>query len=132
MHARAFNAGSAPDEALRPQLVGYLVESDPAVIKCGRVLSLYLGPEDLLVNLDVTFRDDLAEGGVLMAIDRIEEEVMDAFPQANRVFVEPESLNLVYRQRRDRRLAYEAYALGEQVTCDVSNQNIILADAEPQ
>jgi len=46
-----------------------------AVIKCGRVLSLYLGPDDLLINLDVTFRDDLAEGEVLMAIDRIEEEV---------------------------------------------------------
>ena len=97
----------------------FLVESDPAVVKCGRVLSLYLGPEDLLMNLDVTFRDDLAEGGVLTAIDRIEEEVMDEFPQATRVFIEPESLNQVYRQRRDRRLAYEAYLadrqLGERV-----------------
>ena len=36
--------------------VVFIAESDPAVIKCGRVLSLYLGPEDLLVNLDVTFR----------------------------------------------------------------------------
>ena len=87
----------------------FIVESDPAVIKCGRVLSLYLGPEDLLMNMDVTFRDDLAEGEVLTAIDRIEEEVMDEFPQATRVFIEPESLNLVYRQRRDRMLAYKAY-----------------------
>ncbi|MBE6471601.1 MAG: GNAT family N-acetyltransferase [Coriobacteriaceae bacterium] len=88
----------------------FLVESDPAVIKCGRVLSLYLGPEDLLINLDVTFKEHLAEGEVLMAIDRIEDDVMGEFPQATRVFIEPESLNLVYRQRRDRRLAYEAYA----------------------
>lgn len=30
------------------------------------------------------------------------------------------------------RLAYEAYALGEQVTCDVSNQNLIISEAEQQ
>ena len=102
--------------------VVFLVESDPAVIKCGRVLSLYLGPEDLLVNLDVTFKDDLAEGEVLTAIDRIEEEVMDAFPQANRVFVEPESLNQVYRQRRDRRLAYEAYEEDKRLSERVGGQ----------
>ena len=89
--------------------VVFIVESDPAVIKCGRVLSLYLGPEDLLVNMDVTFRDELGEGGVLTAIDRIEDEIMGEFPQATRVFIEPESLNQVYRQRRDRRVAFEAY-----------------------
>ena len=89
--------------------VVYIVESDPAVIKCGRVLSLYLGPEDLLMNIDVTFKEDLGEGGVLTAIDRIEDEVMSEFPQTTRIFIEAESLNLVYRQRRDRKLQYEAY-----------------------
>ncbi|MBR3158690.1 MAG: GNAT family N-acetyltransferase [Atopobiaceae bacterium] len=86
-----------------------IVESDPDVIKCGRVLSLYLGPEDLLINLDVTFNDDLAEGGVLMAIDRIEDEVVGEYSQATRIFIEAESLNQVSRQRRDRRRLFEAY-----------------------
>ena len=86
-----------------------IVESDPDVVKCGRVLSLYLGPEDLLINLDVTFNDDLAEGGVLMAIDRIEDEVIGEYSQATRIFIEAESLNQVSRQRRDRRLQFEAY-----------------------
>ena len=89
--------------------VVFIVESDPAVIKCGRVLSLYLGPEDLLINLDVTFKGDLGEGGVLLAIDRIEDEVMSEYPQATRVFIEAESLNQVYRQRRDRKLQFEEY-----------------------
>lgn len=87
----------------------YIVESDPATVKCGRVLSMYLGPEDLLINLDVTFDDELAEGGVLTAIDRIEAEIIDEFPQASRVFIEAESLNQVYRQRRDRKLIFEIY-----------------------
>lgn len=86
-----------------------IVESDPAVVKCGRVLSLYLGPDDLLINLDVTFNEDLAETGVLMAVDRIEDEVVGEYSQATRIFIEAESLNQVRRQRRDRRLQFEAY-----------------------
>ncbi len=86
-----------------------IVESDPDVVKCGRVLSLYLGPEDLLINLDVTFSDDLAEDGVLMAIDRIEDEVVGEYSQATRIFIEAESLNQVSRQRRDRKRLFETY-----------------------
>lgn len=89
--------------------VVFIVESDPDVIKCGRVLSLYLAPEDLLINLDVTFKDNLGEGGVLTAIDRIEDEVMSEYPQTTRIFIEPESLNQVYRQRRDRMMQFEMY-----------------------
>ena len=88
--------------------VVFLVEEDPAVIKCGRVLSLYVGPDDLLVNLDVTFDDEIDEGDVLQAVDRIEASIVDAFPQTSRIFVEAESLNQVYRQRRDRKNAFEA------------------------
>ena len=87
----------------------YIVESDPSVIKCGRVLSLYLGPDDLLINLDVTFKDDQGESGILVAIDRIEDEIMSEYPQTTRIFIEPESLNQVYRQRRDRKLQFQAY-----------------------
>ena len=86
-----------------------IVEDDPATIKCGRVLSMYLGPEDMLMNLDVTFRENLSEGEVLMAIDRIEEEIIDGYPQTTRIFIEAESLNQVYRQRRDRKLTFRDY-----------------------
>ena len=104
--------GLQPDEVRE---IVFLAESDPATVKCGRVLSLYLGPEDLLLNLDVTFRENLPEGGVLQAIDRIEAEIIDEFPQTTRIFIEAESLNQVYRQRRDRKLAYEAYKEDKQL-----------------
>ena len=97
--------GLDPDEILD---IVFIAESDPAVIKCGRVLSLYMGPEDLLINLDVTFDDEIDEGDVLQAIDRIEAEIIDEYPQTTRIFIEVESLNQVYRQRRDRKLAFEA------------------------
>ncbi|WP_350454698.1 cation diffusion facilitator family transporter [Slackia heliotrinireducens] len=87
--------------------VVFIVEEDPAVIKCGRVLSMYMSPHDMLLNLDVTFDDELDEGDVLQAIDRIEAELIDEYPQCTSIFIEVESLNQVYRQRRDRREAFE-------------------------
>lgn len=86
--------------------VVFIVERDPAVIKCGRVLSMYMGPNDMLLNLDVTFDDELDEGDVLQAIDRIEAELVDDYPQCSSIFIEAESLNQVYRQRHDRRRAF--------------------------
>lgn len=85
--------------------VVFIVEEDPAVIKCGRVLSMYMGPNDLVLNLDVTFDDELDEGDILQAIDRLEAELIDDFPQCSAIFIEAESLNQVYRQRYDRHLA---------------------------
>lgn len=86
----------------------YIVESDLAVIKCGRVLSMYMGPNDMLLTLDVTFDDELDEGDVLQAIDRIEAALFEDYPQCSAIFIEVESLNQVYRQRHDRRLTFEA------------------------
>ena len=86
----------------------FIVEDDPAVIKCGRVLTVYFGPESMLMNLDVTFDDELDEGDILQAVDRIERELMDEYPQTTSIFIEAESLNLVYRQRRERTDAFKA------------------------
>ena len=88
--------------------VVFIVEQDPAVIKCGRVMSMYMGPNDMLLNLDVTFDDELDEGDVLQAIDRLEAELIDDYPQCTAIFIEAESLNQVYRQRHDRRQQFEA------------------------
>ena len=69
-----------------------IVEEDPRVIKCGRILSYYLGPHDLLVTIDVTF-DELADRNAIdEAIDGIERELVRAFPQTTRIFIEPENL----------------------------------------
>ena len=89
------------------EAVVFIVEEDPAVIKCGRVLSMYMGPNDLVLNLDVTFDDELDEGDILQAIDRLEAELVDDFPQCSAIFIEAESLNQVYRQRYDRHMAFK-------------------------
>ena len=69
-----------------------IVKADSAVQECGRILSLYLGPHDLLLAIDATFRDDSTRDDIVDAIDRIEGTLVERFPQITRVFIESESL----------------------------------------
>lgn len=80
--------------------ITHLVEGEPNVTSCGRILSMYLGPNDMLLTLDVSFKDKLNEGEVLHSIDLIEEKIHKKYPEANRIFIEVESLRAVNRQKR--------------------------------
>ena len=69
-----------------------IVESEPCVIECGRILSLYLGPHDMLLAVDASF-DEGAEPDLIDAsIDSIERAIVRTFPQTTRIFIEPENL----------------------------------------
>lgn len=70
-----------------------IVEANPNVRKCGRILSLYLGPHDLLVTIDVTFEDAVDRESIDHTIDSIERAIVAAFPQTTRIFIEPENLD---------------------------------------
>lgn len=72
--------------------VARIVEENPHVIECGRVLSYYLGPQDLLITIDATFDANINRDGIDAAIDSIERSIVRAFPQTTRIFIEPENL----------------------------------------
>ena len=69
-----------------------IVEENPAVTKCGRILTLYLGPQDLLMTLDVTFVKEADRDDIDRAVNDIERAIVREFPQTTRIFVEPEDL----------------------------------------
>ena len=70
-----------------------IVEGSPYVEECGRILSLYLGPHDLLMAIDATFIDEADQSDIETAIDAIERDIVAQFPQTTRIFIEPENLN---------------------------------------
>ena len=75
-----------------------IVESDPSIDRCGRVLSMYMGPENLVVTIDAGFKPGISSGEVLAAIDRVEKQIFARFHQAKSVFIEAESLKTVQAQ----------------------------------
>ncbi len=67
------------------------VLSHPNVESIGRLLTMHMGPEDIVVNLDVDFRDGIAVEEVEASIDEIESAVRGMAPQVTQIFVEVES-----------------------------------------
>lgn len=69
-----------------------LTEADDAVAHVARPLTMQLGPEEVLVNLEIQFRPDVATRDVGAVIDRIEERIRRARPEVRRIFIEAASL----------------------------------------
>ncbi|MBQ9690818.1 MAG: cation transporter [Eggerthellaceae bacterium] len=69
-----------------------LVESNAFVVECGRILTMYMGPHDMLVALDATFTPDATRDDIMYAIDDIEASIVQELPDVTRIFIESESL----------------------------------------
>ena len=82
-------------EGLGEENIGIIesfLENDSRVANYRRPLSLYFGPEEVLVALDVHFIDHLSSDEIEDAIDRIEEQVKTAVPRVNRIFIEADTI----------------------------------------
>jgi divalent metal cation (Fe/Co/Zn/Cd) transporter len=60
----------------------------PAWKNVGHVLSMYVGPDNVLVVVDVNFHDDTDTGEAAEAIAAIEKQVRARFPMIKRLFIE--------------------------------------------
>lgn len=80
-----------------------IVEADPAVAESGRVLTMYFGPQSMLMTVDAKFRAGLSADDVLAAVDHIEANLTARFPEASRIFIEAEDLAHVERQKKAQR-----------------------------
>lgn len=81
-------------EAARTTLVEgvrSIVEQSPAVERIGKLLTMHMGPEKVLVVLTVEFRGDLSAREVARAVGEIERSARQAHPWVRWVFIEGES-----------------------------------------
>jgi len=62
-----------------------------AIERVNEILSMHQGPEDILVNVSVEFRDGLALGEVERHITEIEREIKARIPNARRIFIEAQA-----------------------------------------
>jgi cation diffusion facilitator family transporter len=65
------------------------VEAVDEVEGIRELLTMHVGPDEILVNLDVCFEDGLDTDGVEAAIVRVEDAIRDTVPAAEKIFVEP-------------------------------------------
>jgi cation diffusion facilitator family transporter len=82
-------------EGVNPRIrahIAQLVQEDPDVNRVVRALSMHLGPDDVLLTLEIAFRPDLSAGQVAGAIDRLDRAIRKAHPEIKHLFVEAQSI----------------------------------------
>ena len=69
-----------------------IISDDSSVDKVGDLLTMQLGPEQVLVNVDIRFCRGLGVQELEIAIDRIEKSIRQKEPTVGRIFIEVDSL----------------------------------------
>jgi cation diffusion facilitator family transporter len=83
-------------ESASPEVVNGIMaitNANPAVVRSGRPLTMHMGPEDILVNLDVHFREELSAPEVEEAIDSLEFSIRKAHSDVKKIFIEVQSVS---------------------------------------
>jgi cation diffusion facilitator family transporter len=79
-------------EAATPEVVAdirRILEADPRVVTVMEVLSLHLGPREVLVGVTIDFNDDLPGGEIENAADELSQAIQAAQPSITRLFLRP-------------------------------------------
>ncbi len=83
-----------------------LAEAESVVEHVAPPMTMYLGPHEVLLNLDIQFQQGTSAEQVEAAVDRLESTIRERHPAIKRIYIEAESLT---GERRDgaRRLLKE-------------------------
>lgn len=68
--------------------INQIIDESQGIKHVNEVLTLHLGPEDILLNVSLDFEDDLSSGEVEEAISALESRIKQMFPEIRRVFIE--------------------------------------------
>ncbi len=69
-----------------------LAEAQTGIVRVGYPLTMYFGPDQILLTMNVRFAPELTRDGIERAIDSIETAVRARFPKVQYIYLEAESL----------------------------------------
>ncbi len=69
-----------------------IVADDPSAARMVRGLSMYLGPREVLLTMEMEFHDDCTAAQVAAGIDRLDREIRALHPEIRYVFIEAQSI----------------------------------------
>jgi len=68
--------------------INQIIDDCPGIMHVNEVLTLHLGPQDVLLTISLDFEDNLSSGDVEEAISALESRIKGMFPEIRRVFIE--------------------------------------------
>lgn len=82
--------GEGADPGIVREIRSYL-QGDPRIKQTNELLTMHLGPDEILLNVSLDFEDQLSAEGVETAISEFETAIKLKFPSIRRVFIEAQS-----------------------------------------
>ena len=76
-----------------------IVQQDPAVQRANGILSVHIGPEEIVAGLSIEFEDHLTAPEIEACVERLEARLKREMPQISRLFVKPQATG-IWEQRR--------------------------------
>jgi cation diffusion facilitator family transporter len=67
-----------------------IAEADTSISKVAKYNSMYLSPEEILLEMNVVFNGNLNTDQIISAIDRVTEEIKTEFPLTKQIFIQPD------------------------------------------
>lgn len=75
------------------QGIRQLVQADPMVTSSTRPMTLQLGPDTVLLGLELQFRPMLSASEAASAIDSLEQKIRSRYPIVKQIFIEAQALS---------------------------------------
>lgn len=85
--SRALLIGESADEQIVAN-VRRIAEKQPEITESRRPLTMHFGPDNVLVNLDVEFQNDLSAADLRQVVERLEQAIREAHPEVEKIFIE--------------------------------------------
>ncbi|MDX8532050.1 cation diffusion facilitator family transporter [Mesorhizobium sp. VK25A] len=76
-----------------------IAEEDPAVQRANGILSVHIGPEEIVAGLSIEFEDHLTAPEIEACVERLEARLQKEMPQISKLFVKPQATG-TWEQRR--------------------------------
>lgn len=95
--SRGLLVGEGVEPSVRDRIRS-LAEADPMVEQVAPPMTMHLGPRDVLLNLDIQFRQGASAADIEAAIDRLERSIRQEIPIITRIYIEAEALTSARRQ----------------------------------
>jgi cation diffusion facilitator family transporter len=69
-----------------------IASRDPAVERIGKLMTMYLGPEEIMLVIEVRFYSSKTMGEIRNAVARLKAEIKEEYPRIRRIFLDSTSI----------------------------------------
>ena len=77
-----------------------IAQEDPAVQRANGILSVHIGPEEIVAGLSIEFEDHLTAPEIEACVERLEARLKKEMPEITRLFVKPQTAGTWERRRK--------------------------------